>query len=158
LCSLRRIVLSAHSDWLRDAEGDQAAQEQSFARAFWAVGHLFRRAEPRRDRYFQSWVSVANELLKASGMTPIDGRDMMAACLGHGDICWRRQDPSVGSLLEIGVDESLGGDCRNSWRDLLAGRPTLAPVTPPADRCHPSELAATPRFFEERDGRMIRVG
>ncbi len=76
-----------------------------FARAFYACGHFWRTTMPRRDRYFSYFTELANEMLSELwNAQPVSGDAFFAACLGHGDIAWRAYDPSIGALLEVGLD------------------------------------------------------
>ena len=42
--------------------------------------------------------------------------------LALGDIPWRKTDPLVGAVLEIGLDPCRGKPCSNAQRDLLSRR------------------------------------
>lgn len=131
LSSLRKIVLAVHHAWLGDGEGSELNQERAFRRAFFAVGRMFRRREPRRDRYFHSFVASANDRLSENGGGSIDGRDFMLAALAHCDVVWQKPDASNGVLAEIGLYEYSGLPCTNAWRRLLSGEANLlAPVVP----------------------------
>jgi len=82
LRQLRSLVLGAHP-WLRDHD------EQSFARAFIAVGYMFRTPAPVKSRHFEGYVFDANALLEILVLAPVDGISVMAAILGHADIVWQ---------------------------------------------------------------------
>jgi hypothetical protein len=127
LRKLRKIVTAAHP-WLNDCD------EQSFSRAFTAIGFMFRTPQPVKSRYFHDILADANQLLdELLDLRLVDGIAFLAAALGHGDVKWQESNGRVGALLEIGLCPTHGIPCStpNAWRGLLDGtRNLLAPVAP----------------------------
>jgi hypothetical protein len=112
---LRKIVVSAHG-WLADHD------EESFGRAFVAVGYHFRTPAPDKSRYFHAIVDEANRLLdEVLGLTKIDGIAFMAAILAHADVPWQEANSRLGALLEIGLCPTHGIRLArpNRWRALV---------------------------------------
>ncbi len=139
--SLRAIVIGAHP-WLRDHD------EQAFARSFTAIGFMFRTPAPVTSRYFDGVVSDVNALLdEVLGLLPVDGVATMAAILAHGDICWREGNARLGQMLEVGTNSYHGRRCANAWRDVLKGRPLLAPTPPPERLTRPVGMPQV-QFFQ----------
>ena len=151
LKSLKAIVWSAHP-WL-DPVG-----EAEFARAFLAVGFLFRLSEPTSKIYFSSHVDHANNFLTSNDMREIDGASFLGACLAHGDIAWRRHDPAEGQMLEVALDRYSGLKCRPVWRQLLTGEANLlSPLPARGQRQIVGEIVPRPTVWEERDGKMVQI-
>ena len=126
LRSLRNIVLAAHG-WLADCD------EESFARAFVAIGFMFRNERAMKARFFHSIVDDGNDLLvELLDMRPVDGVSFLAAALAHADICWQEANGRLGALLEIALDRHSGRPLTtpNKWRALLDGSANLLPPTP----------------------------
>jgi hypothetical protein len=111
-------------EWLDPCCGD------SFARAFVAIGCMYRLAEPSRKLAFSSHVENVGDVLGRMGMRGVPGNAVLAAIIGHGDIAWRAQDLRVGQLLEVALDPYVGRKCNNRWRAVLQGEPLL-PSLPP---------------------------
>jgi hypothetical protein len=148
LAKLMAIVLTAHS-WLA---GFDLAE---FRRSFWAQGKCYRTAAPDKSRYFQSWVDDANALLERFDKRGVEGASFLAACLAAGDVVWQRADPSVGALLELGLNQYTGRPCSNAWRSVLRGQPLLEPVTPGVVRA-PSNAIPRPRFYQEDSAGVMK--
>jgi len=125
----------------------------------WAVGHLFRTPEPRRDVYISSIIESANELLARNGARPIDGASFWAAVLAHGDVIYQRSDTARGVLAGVGLHATTGRRCQNLHRNLLSGANVRGPFIPPdpardgLDRPLP-----LPSFYREENGLMRRIG
>ena len=110
LRKLRKIVTAAHP-WLNDCD------EQSFSRAFTAIGFMFRTPQPVKSRYFHDILADANQLLdELLDLRLVDGIAFLAAALGHGDVKWQESNGRVGALLEIGLCPTHGIPCSNSER------------------------------------------
>lgn len=124
---LLRIVAAAHP-WLRLVE---SVELREFRLAMRASGLMYRVAEPVSKYPFSHYVDSANDMLQSRwGAPSISGNAMMGAILAHNDIPWRRHNPSVGQLLEVGLDVHSGRQCENRWRDLLTGERTLLEPVP----------------------------
>lgn len=120
---LLRIVRAAHPE-LPDDVG------KGFARAFCAIGHQFRLAEPSTKQYFNAYVDHCNDFLEQYNLAEVDGHAVFAAIIGHNDIPWRAADWAKGQVLEVALDRYSGLRCSNAWRDVLKGAPLRAPVGP----------------------------
>lgn len=84
----------------------------------------------------------------------MSGPALLAAIIAHNDIPYRLANLAVGQLLEVGLDRYSGSQCMNAWRDVLAGRPLIAPLPPTTVRQHVYPVA-TPRIYrQEPSGEM----
>lgn len=122
-----------------------------FRRAFWAQGQCFRTPAPVSKRYFHAHVDDACELLERHGAKQIGGTAFLAACIGAGDVPWQAADPSVGALLELGLNPHNGRPCSNVWLQILTGEASLLKPTTPrwAAPLLEADRAPRPRFFRE---------
>ncbi len=148
LRELLRIVRAAH-EWL------PVIPENQFARSMWAIGHMFRVAEPDAAAYFSAHVNSANNLLAQFGHADdVDGNSVFAAIVGHADIPFRLAN-GKGQLLEIGLNRYAGAKCTNAWRGLLGGASLLEPLPPKGIPRRPADSIPRPRFYQEgSDGKM----
>jgi hypothetical protein len=91
-------------------------------------------------RYFSGVIGSVNAMLdELLDLTQVDGTAVLAACLGHGDIPWQRQDRSIGAMLEVGLcpTHGLRLTTPNTWCGLLDGTRNLLAPTPPRGRVEP---------------------
>jgi hypothetical protein len=99
-----------------------------FALAFEAVGALKRTAEPDRKHYLSHHIAAATRLLHATGRHSVDieGNAFLAACMAHGDV----QVSGIGLVhsgysIECGLNEYVGKDAGDSWRNVLQTKQLL---------------------------------
>jgi hypothetical protein len=106
-----------------------------FRRAFAAIGYMFRTEQPVTKYAASHFLDAGNEMLERWGESSIGGAAFVSAIKGHGDICWRAGDRSLGQSFEIGLNLYEGRPCENRWRQLLSGTAALmAPVPPNSSR------------------------
>lgn len=118
-----------------------AFSDAGFGRALLATGVMFRTADTDRSLAWHSHVSHVNDVLETFGLGAVSGPSVLAACLAHCDILYRRHDGNEGQLLEVGLSRwGPGGNCQNEWRKLLAGGPLRAPLPPRPMPGHPAGL------------------
>jgi hypothetical protein len=149
-------IVDAACPWINLREN---VEIDEFRRALASVGLMFRTAEPVSKFAFGHFVDAANELVATHGRGgEVGGVALMGAVLGHGDVCWRQADASLGQLLELGLDRHSGRQCSNAWRGLLTGERNIMPPTPPrgelVDRAAKGQPAAT--FWKRDDGGALR--
>jgi hypothetical protein len=89
-------------------------------------------------------------------MASVTSSAFLAAALAHGDIPWQSADPTLGALLEIGLDPHTGLKCTNAWRAILAGQAFLPPV-PPAELKRRSDALPPVKIYQESHGQMKLV-
>jgi hypothetical protein len=127
VAALAHIVDAAHP-WLSLIATTDPAE---FARAFTAVGLMFRKPEPVTTKYLTYHLSAANELLSEHfDAQPVSTNAFIGAVLAHADIPWRRGDHLAGQTWELGLDLYSGAPCSNRWRGLLDGTANLLVATP----------------------------
>ena len=123
LQELARRVDDEH-DWL------VPCSEDAFARAFTAVGFMFRLPEPSRKLAFSAHVNSANSVLERLGLSGVAGNALLAAMIAHSDVPWRAQAMHLGQPLECGLHPFAGRPCSNAYRRVLAGEPLTPPLPP----------------------------
>jgi hypothetical protein len=129
LGKLARIVHAADPAFPDFSEPDAIDE---FARAFVAAGYFFRLPAPCTTRYFASILDDANVFLTTRlRWQAIGGRAFLAAIVAASDVPWRRAEPAIGQLLEVGLDPFSGLRTRNRWRGLIDGTANLIAPTPP---------------------------
>jgi hypothetical protein len=140
---------------VREAEPDLAFDDDSFKRAFWACGQMWRADALDKGRYFVSYVDDATDMLRMRRQSGVTGSAFLAAIIAHGDVYWQREDPALGVVQAAALDKNHGRPCSNRWRDIITCRASLLePVTPGVSRAH-SDMIPRPKFYEEgSDGRM----
>jgi hypothetical protein len=123
---LARIVDAAHP-WIGLIEN---SDPEEFQRAFTAAGFMFRTADPVSKYAFTHFLDEGNVMLRERMCASSVGAPaFLGAVLAHGDVCWRKPDPSLGQLLELGLDIHRGQRCSNAWRGILTGeRNLLSPM------------------------------
>jgi hypothetical protein len=125
---LARIVDAAHP-WIGLIEN---SDPEEFQRAFAAAGYMFRTAEPVSKYAFTHFLDEGNVLLRERmGASSVGAPAFLGAVLAHGDVCWRKADPGLGQLLELGLDIHQGQRCSHAWRGILTGERNLLPPTSP---------------------------
>ncbi len=105
--------------------------EATLERAFIAVGHMFRLAEPSRKLAFYSHVENVGDVAQRLGFrgeTP--GNAVLTALICHNDVPWRAHAPHAGQMLECALDPYSGRPCSNAYRRVLAGEPLTPPLPP----------------------------
>jgi hypothetical protein len=134
---LYEIVVKNHP-WLnlerpatrRSDIGDRPFMAE-FRNALFVAALRGRLAEPSDDRYWASMVDDANATLRAHRLSGVEGDALLAACLAIGDVHWRRADPALGQLLEVGLARpNQGTPARPRWREILSGAALLPPLSP----------------------------
>jgi hypothetical protein len=124
---------------------------RQFQLAFIAVGFQFRLSTPDAARYIYAHVSTVNEFAAENyrDQPPVGALAVWVAALADGDIPWRAADPSVGQVLELGINPTTGKACRtpNQWKLLLSGEANLVRPTAPATQSTSPYPHPVPRFY-----------
>ena len=112
---------------------------------------MYRRAAPRSDHYFDWHVANANELLRERfDLRAVSDFAFLAACIGHSDIPIRLANPSIGRLLEVGLDPYHGLKCASAYKAVLQVAPLKPPLPSSAERLRqvePSRVRITQQAF-----------
>jgi hypothetical protein len=146
-------------DIVRKAEPELRFNDDEFARAFWAVGQMWRSDALDTSRYFTSYVDDAADFLRMRRQSDVGGGAFLAAIISHGDVAWQRGDQALGVVMAVALDKNHGRPCSNRWRDLLAGRASLLEPLQPrnahASSTYPHRGVTV--YREGPDGAMCEV-
>jgi hypothetical protein len=150
---LKSLVRAAYPELEKSAAGEADFDEQ-FCCAFYRIGYMFRLNRPSPKKYFWLIVEEASSWLLEKGMSAVSVPAFLAACHAHGDVPWQAADPSVGALLEVGLDPYDGRVCNNAWRDLLLGARRLRAPTPSRYSRNTTEPSRVRIYKEDESGQM----
>jgi len=122
-------IIRRQCGWIHPFDND------SFGRAFWAIGHQFRLRDTDRRVMFHTHVARVNELLASRDLPAVGGPSVLASVVAHGDVFYRRHNGRFGQLLEVALSHvGPGASCANAWRGVLRGEALkceLPPRQPP---------------------------
>ncbi|MGO9049421.1 MAG: hypothetical protein ACLP19_26080 [Xanthobacteraceae bacterium] len=129
LRELRAIVLQQYPQLRAKGQSDEEALA-GFASAFLYLGNVGRADAINAKRELMSWLMDAKIWLRENGGgSTLNGNDLTAAVVAHGDIPYQDLRDYPGGI-GFGLGDMSGRPATNAWRAVLTDRRVRPSVTP----------------------------